>query len=90
MGRNTVQLSISFKYTKACHFSDYKTADKIKLSTDPYEAKLLSRNIENYDKDAWKLIAKEACLPGIKTKFEQNKMLLEFLKSYPTIAISRK
>ena len=69
------------QYTKACHFSDYKTADKIKHSTDPYEAKLLSRNIENYDKDAWKLIAKEACLPGIKTKFEQNKMLLEFLKS---------
>ena len=69
------------QYTKACHFNDYKIADKIKLSTDPYEAKLLSRNIENYDKDAWKLVAKEACLPGIKTKFEQNKMLLEFLKT---------
>ena len=69
------------QYTKACHFSDYKTADKIKLSTDPYEAKLLSRNIENYNKDAWKLIAKKHALPGIKTKFEQNKMLLEFLKA---------
>ena len=69
------------QHTKACHFNDYKSAEKIKQSTDPYEAKLLSRNIENYDKDAWKVVIKEACQPGIKAKFEQNFMLLEFLKT---------
>ena len=69
------------QHTKALHFKDYKTAEKIKHSIDPYEAKLLSRNIENYDKEAWKLVAKESCKPGIKTKFDQNKMLLEFLKT---------
>ena len=69
------------QHTKACHFNDYKTAEKIKQSTDPFEAKFLSRNIENYDKDAWKIVAKEACQSGIKAKFEQNTMLLEFLKT---------
>ena len=67
------------QYTKACHFRDYKTSEKIKQSTDPFEAKILSRNISNYDRDAWKRIAKDACYPGIKAKFEKNTMLLQFL-----------
>ena len=69
------------QHTKALHFKDHKIADKILQSIDPYEAKLLSRNIENFDKEAWKLVAKESCKPGIKTKFDQNKMLSEFLKT---------
>ena len=69
------------QHTKACHFKDYKIAEKIKHSTDPYKAKLLSRNIENYDKETWKTIVKQTCQPGIKAKYEQNPMLLEFLKT---------
>ena len=69
------------QHTKALHFKDHKTANKILQSIDPYEAKLLSRNIENFDRESWKLVAKESCKPGIKTKFTQNKMLAEFLKT---------
>ena len=69
------------QYTKACHFNDYETAEKIKQSMDPFEAKTLSRNIDKYDKDAWKTVAIDACQPGIKAKFEQNTMLLQFLKT---------
>ena len=47
----------------------------------PFEAKTLSRNIERYDKDAWKLVIKEVCLPRNQAKFEQNILLKRFLKS---------
>ena len=76
---NTAEQFIQYK--KACHFNDYKTSEKIKQCTEPHEAKTLSRNINKFDRDAWKSIAKEACYPGIKAKLEQNPMLLQFLKS---------
>ena len=41
------------QYKKACHFHDYSTAEKIKQSKYPINAKTLSRNITNYDRDAW-------------------------------------
>ena len=58
------------QYKKACHFNYYITTDKIKHSKDPNEAKPLSHNIINYDKDSWKAVAKDACTPSIRAKFE--------------------
>ena len=45
----------------------------------PIDAKTLSHNITNFDKDSWKVVAKNACQPGITAKFEQNSLLLQFL-----------
>ena len=69
------------QHKKALHFNDYKTAQQILATNDPFEAKTLSRNIERYDKDAWKAVVKEICYPGIRAKFEQNILLKRFLKS---------
>lgn len=76
---NTAEHLIQYK--KACQFNDYETSEKIRQCTDPHEAKTLSRNIDKFNRDAWKDIAKDAYYPGIKAKFEQNTMLLQFLKS---------
>ena len=67
------------QYKKACHFHDHTTAGKIKQSKHPTEAKTLSHNIPNYDRDAWRVVTKDACTPGIRAKFEQNPLLLQFL-----------
>ena len=69
------------QYKKACHFNDYKMANKILQCKHAHEAKTLSCNIENYNTDAWKRVAKDACTPGIKAKFVQNPLLLEFLRT---------
>ena len=69
------------QYKKACHFNDYVTSEKIRQSNQPNEAKTLSQNIANFDKESWKAVAKDACYPGIKAKFEQNPLLLQFLCS---------
>ena len=53
------------QYKKACHFTDYTSAEKILQCKDPYGAKTLSCNIPNFDKNAWKSVARDACLPGI-------------------------
>ena len=53
------------QYQKARHFNDQETAEKILISKNPFEAKTLSRNIQNYDKESWKHTAKSACYPGI-------------------------
>ena len=42
--------------------------------------KLLSRNIPNFENETWKRVAKHACYPGIRAKFEQNPLLLKFLR----------
>ena len=69
------------QYKNACHFSDYTSSEKILQCHDPYDAKTLSRNILNFDKDAWKSVARDACLLGIQAKFDQNPSLLQFLKA---------
>ena len=67
------------QYKKACYFNDVETAEKILISKDPFESKTLSRNIVNYDNEAWKHTAKSICFPGIQAKFEQNPLLSKFL-----------
>ena len=64
---------------KATHFNDHRTATKILQCQYAHEAKTLSHNIENYNAETWKQIAKETCTPGIKAKFIQNPLLLDFL-----------
>ena len=72
------------QYQKACHFHNYKTAEDILNCKSPRNSKTLSHNIINYDKDAWKTVAKEARKPGIAAKFEQNPLLLQFLLATTT------
>ena len=69
------------QYKKACHFSDYISSEKILQCHNPYDAKTLSRNILNFDRDTWKSFVRDACLLGICAKFEQNPSLLQFLKA---------
>ena len=78
------------QYKKACHFNDYTTADKIKHSKKPQEAKTLSCNIVNYDKDSWKAVARDACIPGIRAKFEQNPLLLQFLQTTKPLRLAER
>ena len=63
------------QHKKALHFNDYKVAQQILNTKDPFEARTLSRNIERYDKDSWKLVVKDVCYPRIHAKFEQNILL---------------
>ena len=58
-----------------------KLSQQILNTNDPFEAKILSRNIQKYNKDSWNAIAKDACYPGIHAKFEQNPLLKQFLQS---------
>ena len=67
------------QHKKACHFNDYKIVEKIMQCKTPMDAKTLSCNITNFDKDSWKVVVKDACQPGITAKFEQNPLLLKFL-----------
>ena len=60
------------QYQKACHFNDYRTAEHILHCKTPIDAKALSHNIVNSNKDAWNSVTKEACQPGISANFEQN------------------
>ena len=50
--------------------------------------KLLSRNIQNYSKDSWNMVAKDACFPGIRAKFTQNPLLLKFLQSTTPLTLA--
>ena len=69
------------QHKKALHFNDYKVSQQILNTNDPFEAKTLSQNIQNYDKNSWKAVAKDISYPGIPAKFEQNKLLKQFLDS---------
>ena len=69
------------QHKKALHFNDYKVSQQILNTNDPFEAKTLSRNIQNYDKNSWKAVVKDISFPGIRAKFEQNTLLKQFLES---------
>ena len=76
---HSVEQFIQFK--KACHFNDYVTVDKIKSCKQAGDAKTLSRNIHNYSKESWNMVAKDACFSGIRAKFMQNPLLLKFIQA---------
>ena len=66
---------------KASYFKDDHTANKIMEASTPIECKQLAREIDNFDFDRWKQVAKETCYPGIRAKFLQNHNLSNILKS---------
>ena len=69
------------QYTKAIHFRDNETAERILRARTPLDCKKESRNI-NYngmDSSSWQQVAKSRCKPGIKAKFDQNRTLMTIL-----------
>ena len=54
-----------FMYQKAEFFEDLETAEKIKNTVSPKEAKDLGRQVKNYDDDAWANVRTEAMFTAI-------------------------
>ena len=65
---------------KADLFKDKTMGDKIMEASTPIECKQLAREIDNYDFDRWRDVAKQLCFPGIQAKFMQNESLANILK----------
>ena len=68
------------QHTKALHFADTEVANEILKCKTPLECKRLSNSINNYDHSSWQNVAKQKCLPGIESKFQQNDLLMKILK----------
>ena len=69
------------QYVKALYFKDRSTGNEILSASTSLHCKQLSKNIASYNHSDWSNKAKELCLPGIKSKFEQNPYLMDVLKS---------
>ena len=67
------------QHTKALHFGDTDSADRIMNTTTAQECKSISINIEHFDEDKWNEVAKNLCAKGINEKFLQNPPLLDVL-----------
>ena len=65
------------QYNKAKHFNDHVTMAQILYASTPLECKRLATDIPNYNKDNWKMVAKDMCFDGLKEKFLQNPTLAE-------------
>ena len=65
--------------TKATYFGDSDTAQKILESKTGIECKRLSRDIDNYNHEDWKEVAKIQCERGITEKYLQNGSLMRTL-----------
>ena len=57
------------------------TANQILKSATALEVKKLSYKIENFNKHQWIQEGYEICERGVGAKFEQNKLLLDMLKT---------
>ena len=69
------------QYQKSLFFGDSVTANQILKSATALDAKKLSYKIENFDKHQWILEGYSICERGVRAKFEQNKLLLDMLKT---------
>ena len=69
------------QYHKALLFGDSITVNQILKSEMPLEAKRLSYNIDDFNRNKWINEGFEICSKGIREKFLQNKPLLEMLKT---------
>ena len=69
------------QYQKALMAGDSVTANEILLCETAYDAKRLSCKINGFNIQRWITDGYEICLEGIRSKFVQNPMLLEMLKS---------
>ena len=69
------------QYQKSLFFGDSVTANQILKSATALEAKKLSYKIKNFGKHQWILEGYSICERGVRAKFEQNKLLLDMLKT---------
>lgn len=70
-----------FMFLKAKYFNDNATAKLILAAKTPKEAKVLGRQVQNFNEEAWKL-GRETCMTtAVMAKFSQNKDLKEKLLS---------
>ena len=67
------------QFNKAKHFGDHVTMSQILYADTPLECKQLSRDIDNFNEDNWRQVAKNMCQEGINEKFRQNPTLSEIL-----------
>lgn len=68
-----------FMYKKAMFFGDLKTADLIKQTIRPEDAKSLGRKVKNFDEEKWRDISYQFMFEAVYAKFSQNNELKQFL-----------
>jgi ribA/ribD-fused uncharacterized protein len=61
-----------YQYTKAVHFRDFETAQKILNENDPYIMMSLSKTIKNYKHATWMSLAKSALQRANEAKYSQH------------------
>ena len=68
------------QYTKCRYFDNNKLAERILKTDDAFQCKSLAREVRySNDKERWLDVAKDLCLPRIRSKFEQNENVKQFL-----------
>ena len=68
-------------HKKATLFNDTQTANAILRCHDPADAKTLGKSVHNFKPDVWKVHRDLIMKSAVGTKFTQNQVLAEFLKS---------
>lgn len=68
-----------FMWLKAIYFRDYITAKKILTAASPAAAKLLGRQVKNYDDVKWNEVRYTAMLYANLLKYTDNEYLAKFL-----------
>ena len=64
-----------FQYKKALYFQDAATASAIYKAHTPKQAKTLSHQIKDFDRDLWETVASQYMLKACTMKFQQNEAL---------------
>ena len=68
-------------YQKARYFNDEHMMEEILKTDNPKEIKALGRNVSNFNNVYWNGIRQVVVFKGLLSKFSQNEMLKEKLKS---------
>lgn len=71
----------SLMLQKASVFGDFETFLKITCTDSPKDAKMLGRQVCNFQPEVWDQIKYQACVLACKSKFTSNPRLREFLIS---------
>lgn len=69
----------AFMFSKAKHFNDEETANKILESNSPSESKKLGRQVKNFDEKEWNKVSEKYMNIILKHKFEDNEHLKNML-----------
>lgn len=68
-----------FMYKKAMFFGDAQTAELIKNSTRPEDAKRLGRKVKNFDEKKWSQVSSQIMFDAVYAKFSQNEALKKYI-----------